>query len=460
MIARILPLRAGDKIQVSDLEEAERVLRSHRYLRDAKITYEVTDSEEINLTIMTWENWTLFPTVDLNRQGGETEYGYGIKDDNLLGLGIAANMAYFSEKERSGYTLSLSSDAISDQHLRAAINLADNTDGEQVQIKVDKPFYRLDDRHTAGIHLNSHQQEIYIDANEKLVNYFDSDRQFAEVFFGYSTGKTDTGIYRWIGGITHDKYNFNPLLTTSFLPENRDLTYPWLAFEYQQDYFVETRNLRLLEKTEDVQLGWYHYLRFGINFEKNYRDKALIWQLYTSYFGVFSDKHWYRYGLSGKGVYSNKDTNNAYYSVFYEHFYRINDYRTWYFKGRYRIAENPYIDQPLYLGGESGLRGYPLEYQHGNKQWLLNLEKRFYPKLNIAQLVDVGFVGFIDVGRNYGETYYPNQEEGALASVGLGLRFFLTRSSGKNVININFSQPINSDFVKNFDVSVIVRASF
>ncbi len=459
IIERLLPFKQGDSITREDIEEAERLLRRHRYLREAKIEL-LEKAEGVVVKVATWENWTLFPTVDLNRQGGETELSYGVKDDNLFGLGIAANIAYFSEADRSGHILSLNSDAISDRHLRAGLILADNSDGEQIQIKLNKPFYRLDDRHSTGIILDSHKQEISIDSNELLVNRFVSDRKHTELFFGYSTGKTAKGIFRWIGGVTFEEYDFELLPISLVLPENRALAYPWIAFHYQQDTFTETKNLYLLEKTEDIQLGWSHYLKLGYNLESQYRPDALIWQLHTGYFGIWNHQHWYRYALTGNGVHSDDDTSNSYYSLFYEHFYRVNDARTWYMRGKYSAADNPYVDRPLSLGGETGLRGYPLEYQHGNRQWLLTLEKRFYPKINFYQLLDVAFVGYIDAGRNYGETPYSNQEDTVLASIGLGVRFFLTRSSGTNVINLNFSQPINSDYVKDFDVSVIVKTSF
>ncbi len=459
VIRRVLPIKVGDQITVKDIEEAERILRGHRYLRDAKIKL----SKSINgskLIVSTWENWTLFPTIDVNRQGGETEYSYGIKDDNLLGMGIAANIAYFSESDRSGHILSLSSDAISDDHLRAGLVLADNSDGEQVKIFLNKPFYTLDQRHSVGISFDSHQQDVSIDVNEQLVNQFASDRQFAELFFGYSTGKTDTGIYRWLGGVTHEKYDFESLAFTSLIAGSRDLTYPWIAFEYQQDKFKKTKNLYLLERTEDIQLGWYHYLKVGFNLESSYRNNAWVWQLNSSYFGQWNENNWYRAGISGNGVHSANEITNAYYNSYYEHFFRVNDFKTWYGRASYRVSENPYIDRPMSLGGETGLRGFPLEYQHGNKQWLVNLEKRFYPKVNIWQLLDVAFVGYLDVGRSFGENLYANEETGPLASAGFGLRFFLTRSSGRNVISVNFSQPLNSDFVKDFDVSVIVRTQF
>ncbi len=461
IILRLLPFREGQTVNQKQLQEAERILRRQKFLREAKIVAKTDPLKgTAQLQVQTWENWTLFPTFSFKSEGGEDDLSYGIKDDNFLGLGIGADLIYFSEEDRSGYVLSLSSEAINEDYLRASIRLADNSDGERVAIKLDKPFYRLDERHAAGVALDSHRQEVRIDANEQEVNRFDSNRQFSQAFFGYSTGITDKGIFRWLGGITHDKYDFDPLTSTSVLPENRDLTYPWLAFSYQQDKFTTTKNLYLLAKTEDVQLGWHHYLQLGYNLETSYRDGGLVWQLDSGYFGVWNQQHWYRYGLSGNGVHSSDDISNSYFSIFYEHFYRTNAFRSWYLKAQYSGADNPYVDRPLSLGGETGLRGYPNEYQHGKRQWLINLEKRFYPDINIYKLADVAFVGFIDVGRNFGETPYPNQENSALASAGLGLRLFLTRSSGRNVININFSQPLNSDFVKDFDVSVIVRTRF
>ncbi len=460
VIERILPIKVGDRINKKDLAEAERVLRSHRYLREAKIMMQTLEDQTAILKVKTWESWTLFPTIDLKRQGGENEYGYGIKDDNLLGLGLAANIAYFAEEDRSGHIIRLSSDAISNRHLRASLSFADNSDGREFGVSLDRPFYKLADRHSVGASVNNSRKEISIDANETLVNRFESDSRFADVYFGYSTGKTEKGIFRWIGGIRHIENTFSTRPLTLALPENRKLTYPWLAFEYQQDRFKTTKNLYLLERTEDVRLGWYHFIRLGYNLESGYRDNGIVWDLNSSYFGQWNHQNWFRYALNGDGVYSDKEIDNAYYRLSYEHFYRVNDFRTWYVKGSYRISENPYVDRPISLGGETGLRGYPIEYQHGNKQWLVNFEKRVYPNINFAQLLDLAFVGFIDFGRTFGETLYINQETKALASVGFGLRFFLTRSSGRNVISVNFSKPINSDFVNDFDISVLVRTSF
>ncbi len=461
VIERLLPFKVGDTIKRDDILEAERILRSHKYLREAKIvTRPGANNEKIRLQVQTWENWTLFPTVSFSSEGGESKYSYGIKDDNLLGLGIGTNMAFFSERDRSGYILSFLSNTLTDQHFRTALSLANNSDGEQYVLSVDKPFYVLDDRYAAGIKFNSQQREISIDSNEILVNRFESERQFTEAYYGYSSGKTPDGIFRYYFGITHDKneFNLNPL--TSILPQSRDLTYPWIEFSYQRNRFVTTRNLYLLSKTEDVQLGWRYTFKLGYNLETSYAKKGWIWQLSSDYFDHYNDKHWYRYGLKGDGVYTADKPPTAYFSAFYEYFYRASNAHTWYLKATYQGADNPYLDQPLVLGGETGLRGYPSEYQHGKKRWLLNLEKRFYPDINLWRLIDVGFVAFADVGRNFGESPYQNQEIQALASVGLGLRLFLSRSSGRNVININFAQPVNSDFVKDFDVSVIVKSSF
>ena len=43
------------------------------------------------------------------------------------------------------------------------------------------------------------------------------------------------------------------------------------------------------------------------------------------------------------------------------------------------MLANPDMGEQLLLGGDNGLRGYPLRYQSGNKSLLFNVERRAYP---------------------------------------------------------------------------------
>ena len=63
----------------ADMAELERHLRSRKFLRDAEVSI---DEEFEKITITTWDNWSLMPTVSFGRKGGMNTYSFGIKERN------------------------------------------------------------------------------------------------------------------------------------------------------------------------------------------------------------------------------------------------------------------------------------------------------------------------------------------------------------------------------------------
>lgn len=462
VISRLLPFKEGDSVSLRSIDEAERILRSKSFLRDARVTWKQSASGDgIIVMVNTWENWTLVPKVDVSRKGGVTEYSYGIEDDNLLGHGLRATMLYFKEQQRSGYSLVLSSQVSTENHLQASLVLSDTSDGEQYSVGLSKPFYTLDDEWGAELYVNTERREDTIYSNDEEVNVFGHEIDHFEWSYGISEGLINDRTTRYEFGYTQRKDTFMESPLTIGLPQERDFSYPWFGVEYIEDNFIKTRNLYLIGRVEDVQLGWRHNVRLGVNTSNSEYQKALHWQWYSRYTNQINEQHIYTTWLSGEGVEpENGLTPTYYYSLGYEYFHHASDTRIWYSKLQFWGAENPFIDRPISIGGESGLRGYPLQYQHGDQAYLLNLEKRYYPGINLFKLVDVGFAAFTDIGRARGDTLYPNQEEGTLVSVGLGIRLFFSRSSGRNLVNINFAKPVNSDFLNEWDFSITATTSF
>lgn len=93
------------------------------------------------------------------------------------------------------------------------------------------------------------------------------------------------------------------------------------------------------------------------------------------------------------------------------------------------------------LGDETGVRGYPNDYQHGDNQWLFTTEIRNYPNINLYQLADLGWAVFTDLGEASGGDYQTNAIDGPIGSVGIGARIYSSRSSYGNVAHINFTVP-------------------
>lgn len=467
VIKRLLPFKKGDTINKRLLGEAGRILRRQGFLRDAKVSWvEAENGDGIDVIVESWETWTLIPTVDISREGGVTEYAYGIEDDNLLGHGLRATLEYFKEDDRSGYTFIMASDVSTEHHIQSAVALSNNSDGEQYSLSVRKPFYTLDDTWSAGGFYNSQRLRDTIYSNDTAVNIFEQEVDEYDLSYGISQGLKDDQVLRYLVGYSKELNYFEPLIETSELPNNRGLEYFWAGIEYQQDLFIQTKNLYLIGRTEDVQLGWYHRVKLGYNTSDIGKDKGLIGFWKSRYVVKPTEQQLVHVFANASSEGDSFDATGSrlgqtsYYGLGLEYFYHSSQEHIWYTKLHYRGADNPYIDRPVSLGGESGLRGYPLEYQHGEDSLLLNLEKRYYPGITWFKLLNVGFAGFVDAGRVSGDTLYPNQEEGTLVSAGVGLRLFLARSSGRKVINIDLAAPLNSDYLSGVDVSITLKASF
>lgn len=462
VVRRLLPFKEGDIISLKAIDEAERILRSKSFLRDARVVWsESNEGEGIVVEVGTWENWTLVPKVDVNRKGGVTEYSYGIEDDNLLGHGLRTTLLYFKEQDRTGYSLVLASQVSTEHHLQASLVLSDTSDGEQYSMGLTKPFYTLDDKWSANLFVNTERRQDTIYSNDEEVNAFDHEIEQLNLSYGFSEGLVDGKTLRYQVGYTQREDVFIANDQTVGLPQERNFTYPWFGVEFVEDNFIKTRNMYLIGRTEDVQLGWWHFFRLGVNTSNSEYQKALHWRWQSRYTNQINEQHLYTSWLSSDGVDPEAGLESTYYySAGLEYFHHASDTRIWYGNMQFWGVENPFIDRPIAIGGESGLRGYPLQYQHGDQAYLVNLEKRFYPGLNLFKLVDVGYAAFIDIGRARGETLYPNQEEGTLIGAGIGIRLFFSRSSGRNLVNINLAKPVNSDYLTGWDFSVTATTSF
>jgi outer membrane protein assembly factor BamA len=103
------------------------------------------------------------------------------------------------------------------------------------------------------------------------------------------------------------------------------------------------------------------------------------------------------------------------------------------------------IDNTVEIGGDNGLRGYPLRYQGGDSKLLLSLEQRYFTDWYPFRLVRIGGAIFADVGRVWGEDPVNGQRFDWLTDVGFGLRFAPTRSSAGKLIHLDIAFPLGGD---------------
>jgi outer membrane protein assembly factor BamA len=121
----------------------------------------------------------------------------------------------------------------------------------------------------------------------------------------------------------------------------------------------------------------------------------------------------------------------------------------------------PALPDTLLLGGDNGLRGYPLRYQGGTRRALFTVEERFYTDLYVWQLFRVGGAAFFDVGRAWGGDNVNAVNPGWLRNAGVGLRIVSVRSAFSNVLHVDLAFPIDAtNDIKKVQFNVKTKTSF
>jgi hypothetical protein len=432
-------------LSITELDEIERYLRELNYIRKAKVIAEPIKDHKQKVLVETWDNWSMMPTIDFGRKGGENQYAFGVKDRNLLGLGLDAQLEYFSNAQRSGYQVKINAPLYLKQNAYVNLVFVDSDDGKQTAVIFKKPFVSLNSRHASNIGINHETRIDNIFQNGETINQFRHEVQQVSSFYGWSDGLNHNEVWRYLVGINKDKHIFEAL-TTPFSPFDRDTVTVWLGYEYINVNYKKLRNFYLINKIEDFNFGLTHQAKVGLI--KDYTDSKAqySWQFSMNKATEVMPNVVNITSASVNGVHYLQAKDPWYANVKSEMFYHHNERWGFYGKADFTFSNHQYIDAPVSLGGgDNGIRGFPLQYQHGDNVTLLTFETRYYPNINLYKLFEVGAVAFVDVGKASGNSTFNNIDSHLLKSVGVGARFYSTHASDSNVVHLDIAHPIGND---------------
>ncbi|MCH1926185.1 hypothetical protein L9G74_14465 [Shewanella sp. C32] len=463
-----LSFHEGDIVTRKTLDEAQRILRAEPYLRDARIRVAEADPSvqsqqgTVNILVETWDQWSLLPTIDFGRSGGKNHFALGIKDDNILGSGIQSELEYQTDEDRNGYKIKVEAPISWVKHGEIAGDFTSNNDGTAAFLAFKKPFYTLADNYSYGASYSRNNRINTFRQNGEDVSEYRERAEFNNLFWGVKFAESASARQRLRVGITQDFHDFDSegSRTRIPIPQDREFLYPWLSWEYLQDDFVVLQNIHLINYNEDLNLGWHHSAKIGLETHDNDGLGYHFW--WETSRGYSSEQQLLLLNAELQLTRGTTQVNFYSASTNAEYFYRFN--RKWvaYSHLRLQTSKNRYLDWPAGLGDANGVRGYPNEFQLGDQQWLFTAELRNYPNINLYQLAELGWVAFVDVGRAYGgELAEHNEISGPIGAVGVGARIYSSRSSYGNVVHIDFSMPFkDSEHVDGWEWRFEVKRQF
>jgi len=446
VVRRRLLFAPGDPYETRRLAESERLLRAERYLYEATIRPVAYCGGQVDVAVVTRDVWSLKLSTGFNRKGGENDWHATVQEANFLGLGKDLTVSRSEDVDRTSTLLRYRDLDFLARRLDLEAAWAENSDGRFYRLDLARPFYSLDTRWAAGGRWwDSRRIESRYRLGE-IDDQFRAEQIYAELGGGRSTGIESGRARRLRFGAAFDRRRFADLPESPLarpLPEDRELLYPWLALEWVEEEFVELANLDRIHRVEDLNLGRQANAWLGLAAEGAGSDRNAA--LFGASWGEgFSGRGGLLFaGASLSGRVEREGLRNGLVSAQLRYFLRSRGghlfHATLHFDAGHRLDG----DTQLLLGGDSGLRGYPLRYQEGNRRVLLTLEQRFFHDRELFHLVRIGAAVFADVGKAWTVGEPGPESLGLLRDVGVGLRLGSSRSANAAMVHLDVAWPLD-----------------
>jgi Omp85 superfamily domain len=457
---------SGERYLGRKLQETERVLRLLPFIYDARVVPIRYSDGRVDIKVITKDVWTLSPGISFARAGGSNAYKFNLQEENLFGWGKGLQLSHGSTVDRTSTTLQYIDPNVFASHWVSQLVYSDSSDGFQRAALLAHPFYSLDAPWSTKIFALDYNRTVSRYNLGEIVDQFNDNQTSFELSGGVSTGLIDGWTKRWTFGMRYDRNLFLPTpastLPAQVLPPDRTLSYPFTGFDILQDNYKKIGDENEIGRTEDLYFGTevsgeigYSDTAFGAN------QNAVM--LATKALSGFDLAHQQQLFLSGdfSTRIEEERPRNLIADIGARYYWRWREDWLLYaaLSGTTTYQLDP--DMQLLLGGDNGLRGYPLRFESGTSRALFTVEQRVFTDWYPFRLVRVGAAVFADVGRTWGTGVVGNSDPGLLKDVGFGLRLGNTRSGLGNVLHIDFAFPLNNIAgIQKFQFLVLTMQSF
>ncbi len=464
VIRQQLLLHEGDRLSLRLVKETERLLRENSYLFDALIIPHQVCRNKIQLQVITRDLWTLLPKISFSRKGGENTKRFSIEDNNILGSGKQLRIGFRDDQERRETQLSYHDQHVFGSRANLLAAYADTSDGFYKRFMLNRPFFSLDTRWSSGLDLKEELLNERIESDDILINAYEHKTDHYQTFIGVSSGLEKQHTRRWSFGFSIDNDYFMPNEDSrATLPEDRELSYPWFGFSLLEDSYAVFNNLNQLFRTEDIAIGKRIAFRLGYAskkwgstesqwvFSTEYVDSLLVNSSQLATFSLNTNGRWFEYGNEFQNLIINMNLDYQYFS---------SHKRRWFFRLTYDYGRALTQDELFPLGGASGLRGYPSDFQLGDRRLRFNLEHRYFFDFHWFNLFRIGAAAFYDAGRVFGQEELT-QQKAELQNIGFGLRFNSSKTNTGKIVHIDLAVPLaERDRVDNVQWLVTSKVAF
>ena len=466
-----LLFKENDIYDADRVQESARILRSRGYFSSA-VVIPVLCNERLTILVATQDSWGLEPEISASRKGGENNTAFALTEDNLFGTGSEIAIGYESDAERDRYFVNYFTPHVFNTPYAVSFGYGETSDGNDFSVALVKPFISLLTESSFGVGVTQQNFLETIDQNEVELTAYQRQTRRINAFYGHAFEISGKRSQRWTLGLSQirDRFDFR-LNTRARLPADERVNSVWGEYSLIENDFAVLENLNFIGQLEDIQLGRTARLRLGLS-PSGWNDANTQQFPYElEYSRSFLKENWYtNFTGRGTGAYAKSSAARSHARFFasLSTSYALNlNNRV---SASYRLAftENVRPHEQILLGGESGMRGYPLEYRRGKLQSVVTIDRRIYTDWHWFNIARVGWLLFADFGTIHegpdarlGFSYPDVEENEILADVGFGLRLNSSKTKTDKVLHVDVAFPlIDADNIDTFQLTLTAQSSF
>ncbi len=325
---------------------------------------------------------------------------------------------------------------------------ADNSDGNQRRVRVQKPFVSSLDRMAAEALWNRFQQEDRIYAEGVVSSEYAQKHEQLLISGGLAVAPGSARAQRLNVGINffRDQFQALPSQPDAVLPAPRDFRYVFVGWESVVSDFLTESFVNRGERREDFNLGTRLAAQVGVSpkaFGAPATSFAVAGEISTGWRlgprAFLQAGAAFRTRLQG-GVENATLAGSV--TFVWKHPTRL--LQTTVAQVLLDRGWNLDRDVQFFADGDHGLRGYHLYAFEGDRRILVNLEHRFFGGFEILQLFSLGAAVFVDTGAAVppGE---PLRFSSLKTDAGVGLRVGISRAASNTVLRLDCAYAFDAD---------------
>jgi len=445
LIRRLLLFKPGEPVQVRLIDETVRLIRQSSSVYDVTVRPIRYENGVVDLEVRTRDTWTLEPGLRFRRAGGVNSGSVNIRETNFLGTGTKVGYERTTSVDRHGSSIEIGHEHLFDGWTSASLEHSSFSDGSANSFSISRPFYAVDTRWAAGGSASNFDRRDSIYEAGNNVGQYRHRNTGVDLYGGWSRGLIGGWTQRYFAGLNYsaDSYSLVPdQPMPAPLPMDRTLAGPYLRYEVLQDDFLPVINRDRIQRPEYFQMGLHATVQLGRSLAA-FGATDEPWQFSASLTkGLrIADGHQLLSSLSFSSQYGSALGEARAFGASLRYFIPQGGNYVLYLATSADMVKSPNVADDLLLGGDNGLRGYPLRYQRGTRRMLFTAEQRYYTDWYPLRLFRVGLAAYADIGRAWG-SQLTNPNDAWLGDLGIGLRFLNARTATGNVLHVDLAFPV------------------